>query len=294
MLSASFIYAAPIAFAIALWWFATGLVLWTARLPERLRGASLTIFTILAVGALVVVAVTHDQSDLTGVYAAFIAAIVLWGWHEITFLYGLITGPRKTPCPPGLNGTARFKAALETVLFHELAILAVGLVLLVGLLEADNRTALMTYLILWGMRISAKLNLFMGAPNIADELMPEKLAYLKSYFKRAPVTRFFVASVTVATLVLGLLIARFFGTTAPVEKVSLLLQIALLSLAIVEHWFFVVPFRETTLWSSFVKPKPGSSQPSDDEMTVRSDGTPLVKEAGSRAAAAAVKAEAVA
>ena len=60
------------------------------------------------------------------------------------------------------------------------------LVLATALASADNRVGLWTFLVLFAARISAKLNVYLGVPNLSDELMPEPVRHLKSYFaKRA-------------------------------------------------------------------------------------------------------------
>ena len=69
------------------------------------------------------------QHDVGGAYVGFAAAIVIWGWHEMSFLMGEVAGPNRAPCPPGLTGWPRFKAATATVIHHELAIAATALAL---------------------------------------------------------------------------------------------------------------------------------------------------------------------
>ncbi|WP_337221294.1 DUF3623 family protein, partial [Vibrio parahaemolyticus] len=51
-------------------------------------------------------------------------------------------------------------------------------------LDAANATALHSYLLLWGMRLSAKLNLHFGVRNFSEEFLPPHLLYLKSFFRR--------------------------------------------------------------------------------------------------------------
>jgi 5-aminolevulinate synthase len=70
----------------------------------------------------------------------------------------------------------------------------------VWLADAANPVALWTYLILWGMRLSAKLNLFLGAPNVAEEFLPDRMYYLTTYFSKRPMNGLFPVSVTAGTL----------------------------------------------------------------------------------------------
>jgi putative photosynthetic complex assembly protein 2 len=41
-----------------------------------------------------------------------------------------------------------------------------------------NQVGTGTFAVLWVMRISAKLNLFLGVRNLSEELLPPHLAYL--------------------------------------------------------------------------------------------------------------------
>ncbi len=49
------------------------------------------------------------------------------------------------------------------------------------------------------MNLSARLNLFLGVRNLHAEFLPDHLAYLVCYLKRAPMNRLFPVSVTLGT-----------------------------------------------------------------------------------------------
>ena len=53
---------------------------------------------------------------------------------------------------------------------------------------AENQVGLWTYTALWVLRQSAKINLFLGVPVTNDELMPDAVQFLKTYFFRGPVS----------------------------------------------------------------------------------------------------------
>jgi putative photosynthetic complex assembly protein 2 len=121
--------------------------------------------------------------------------------------------------------------------------------LAVWLWDAANPVALMTYVILWGMRISAKLNLFLGAPNVAEEFLPDDLDYLKSYFSRRPINALFPVSVTVGTV----LSAWFFAAAAGSLDSGFTTEVyalagMLTALGTLEHWFLVLPIKDAALW----------------------------------------------
>ncbi|WP_084327626.1 putative photosynthetic complex assembly protein PuhE [Salinarimonas rosea] len=236
-------------FALFAWWASTGLILMLDRLPRwtfawTMAGA--TALTALAVWGL---AWSAQQTSVAAALCAFACALVVWGWTEVSFLTGWITGPRTTASPPGTRGLARLRHAIAAIIWHELAILAGFLVVLAVTWGGENQTATATYAVLWIMRLSAKINIFLGVPNHADGFLPEHLAYLKSWFTRRAMNPFFPVSVSAALVVLALVAAPVFAPeTGAFEGASRALVATLLALAIVEHWFLVLPFESIALW----------------------------------------------
>lgn len=179
---------------------------------------------------------------------AFAEALIVWAWLEMSYFMGIITGPRKAPCPPEARGWSRFILGLQTSLYHELAVVALGVVIVFLSGDAPNQVAAGTYLTLWVMRWSAKLNLFFGVPNVNTEWFPQPLRFLSSYMRNRPMNLFFPFSVTLATGVGVWLVGNAIMTTDAFERTSYALIGALLSLAILEHWFMVLPLRDSALW----------------------------------------------
>ena len=234
-------------YALFVWWFGTGVVLFADKLPRSAHRAAMAFATVLAVAAIYALAVTAEERTLSAALIAFTATVVIWGWHELSFLVGWLTGPRKTPCPEGATGWRRFVYAAGTLIHHEIAIAVTGLALWLWLADAANPVALWTYLILWAMRLSAKLNLFLGAPNVAEEFLPEEMYYLTTYFSKRPMNGLFPIAVTVGTL----LTAAMAVTAVQIggfEGAALALAATLTGLGTLEHWFLVLPFREAALW----------------------------------------------
>ena len=256
-------YALPILTAIIVWWFSTGLILWLGRRDERLHKTIMLGATGFAALSLVAINLSADMTSMIGAYVAFAAAIALWGWHELAFIFGMITGPRRTDCPKSQSGLERFKSAVETLLYHEIGLLMTGLVIGLMTLSAMNKIALLTFSVLWVMRVSAKLNLFFGVPKVAIDMMPARLRYLASYFRQGTISVFFPVSVTAAMLGFGGMIAVLMTIVPPVEPfvaegafVGLILCTTLLALAIFEHWCLILPFDETALWASWFSKEP--------------------------------------
>lgn len=237
---------------IFLWWFSTGIILFAVRSADRTGGDAHWMTTVLGspLLALGVVSVWYSLalSTISGVYAGFLGAMAIWGWIELAFLTGVITGPEKRPCPPGLSGQNRFFRALGTVANHEV-LLAIGMVLLVLVsTSAENQTAVWTYTILFGARISAKLNLFFGVPRINLEFIPARLDHLKSYFRRGPITPAFPASITLLSFAVAGFAERLLSSTTQALEMQFTLLTALSALALLEHWLMVLPLPDAKLW----------------------------------------------
>ncbi len=237
-------------FAIFVWWFSTGAILVAVRRADRLGTHGMTVFSWLPLLALGVVAVVLSLPDASvfGSYLGFVGALAIWGWVELAFLAGVITGPMRDDCLPGLSGKARFQRAFATVAYHELA-LTIGLLgLVIASNGAPNRMAVSTYLVLFLARIFAKLNLFFGVPRINTEFVPDRLSHLKTYFRRGPVTLAFPAAITALTALLAVCAERLWTAGSDTTVVGFALLTALAALALLEHWLMVVPLPDAKLW----------------------------------------------
>ncbi|MEL6548404.1 MAG: putative photosynthetic complex assembly protein PuhE, partial [Myxococcota bacterium] len=182
-------------------------------------------------------------------YLSFVFALVVWGWHEMTFLLGLITGPVRTPLPPRVNGARRFWLATGSVIYHELA-LAMTLIVIAGVSwQTPNRVALWTFLVLWVMRLSAKFNLYLGVRNVSLELIPSHMRYLSTYFGTRQANALMPASVLgAAGVLLWLGSVALAARESPFEATGTMLVATLLALALLEHLFLALPVKDKVLW----------------------------------------------
>jgi len=236
-------------FAIFIWWFSTGIVILLNRMSRTAVTMSLVISTALGLGALAGLSHTAQQTGVMGAYCAFTCALLAWGWNELSFLTGWITGPQKTAILKDTAGWPRFVASFNAVVWHELAILLVGLAIVWITWDAPNQVGTGTYLVLWIMRTSAKLNLFLGVRNLSEEFLPTHLAYLESFFKRRRMNAFFPFAVVLASSCLWLLVDYANqATTTPAQLVGAVLVGTMLALAIVEHLMLVLPLDTTAMW----------------------------------------------
>jgi putative photosynthetic complex assembly protein 2 len=241
--------AAGVVYVVFLWWFSTGAILWLDRRPKATYRSSLIAATAIAAMAVYGVANSLRDTSALGAVIAFTSVLGIWGWHELTFLTGLISGPRTTACPSDASGWRRFRLAASTLVYHEIALAITALAIIAASWREPNQIAAWTFLILFFSRLSAKLNLFFGVPNFTDEFFPDHLRYLSSYLRKSPATALFPLSILAGVALAGTLVrlaldpgAGMFGVT------GFSLLFALATLAVVEHAFMALPLPDAALW----------------------------------------------
>lgn len=240
------------AYTVFVWWFCTGVIFYLDGLPKRTYWVSIGAATFVAACAFIGIVASSRAETATSAYVAFTCAVLIWGWQEMLFLMGVLAGPSKAPLPDGVSESMRFKLATRSVIHHELALLGVGLLLLLLTWRSPNQVGGATYMLLWLMRLSAKLNLFVGVRNTYAHLLPAHIAYLGSYFRqRTTVSKFFVGSTTLAALLtvsLWLLVA--YDWSLVLSQTGAALVASLMTLAVIEHLFLVLPIPMERLWSA--------------------------------------------
>ena len=243
-------------YAVLVWWFTTGLILFLDGLRPASFRWSMAAATALLAPVAVLVRSSADDLTAAGAYTAFTCAILVWGWLEMSFLMGFITGPRKHACAGRCAGWPHFGHAIQAILYNELATLAGALVLVAATRHHPNRVALWTYAILWGMRLSAKLNLFLGVRNLGEQFLPPHLGYLKAFFRRRAVNVLFPFSVAVSTMAAMLLLRRYRAAAGAFDLTAYATLTSLLVLGVLEHWFMVLPLPSERLWGWAMKREP--------------------------------------
>lgn len=273
--------AIPALIALLLWWFSTGLILYIVGLPPRTYRVSVTLSAALGGLALLVLA-DGSQNTAWGATIAFTCALAVWGFVEMTFLTGYVTGSRKTPCPPNSKGWRRVRFAIEAIVYHELLLLLAGAAIFAAT-GARDRFALAVFAILWVMRLSSKLNLFLGVPMLNAELLPAQLGHLKSYFRRRSMNRLFPFSVAGSTVVTAILIHRAISDGASEYSVAAYTLLAsLLGLGLLEHLFMLLPVPIAGLWGPQIKARYKQAEIDADGPLAR-NATPVADLAAARA-----------
>jgi putative photosynthetic complex assembly protein 2 len=241
-------------FVVAMWWLSTSLVLrlvW--RGPSRSR---LWIASVLGLAGLWTLHWSSAQGTVTASYIGFMSALVVWGWHELTFLLGIVTGPRRSACPVDARGFERFWLATSTLIHHELALLFTGIVVIAISWDAPNQVGVWTYEVLWVMRLSAKLNVFLGVRNLSVQLIPERSRYLASYFRVGRTNWLLPLCIAASSCVLFQLLNAALAADLPTEqRVQRMLPAVLLALAVLEHVVLALPLPDALLfrWATRVK-----------------------------------------
>jgi putative photosynthetic complex assembly protein 2 len=242
-------YVLPVVFVLLAWWGSTGVVFWLDGLPRRTFQWSMLGATLMLVMAVLGLAVLRYDTSVRGAYLGFACGLGAWAWHEMAFLMGFVSGPRRVRSTPGARGWPRFVEAVQAVLWHELAILATAIVMVMVTLDAPNQTGTWIFVALAGMRLSTKLNLFLGVRNRSESLLPPHLRYVGSYFGQAQMNGLFPVSVTVATLLAAGVVQRLMAPGLDDGgRAGLTLVATLLVLATLEHWFLVLPLPVNELW----------------------------------------------
>jgi len=247
----------PLVFVLVLWFVGTGAVVWLDR-PARAAGGngstSFIVAAVFAIGGLMAVFALADIAAPWAAYAGFVAAFLIWGWHELAFLTGRTAGPRRAPCPADARGWTRFRLSALTLLHHEIALAATLALLFVLSWGAVNQVAALVFAVLFGMRLSTKLNIFLGVPNFSTEILPTRLAYLQTYFRSRAMNPLMPVS-----LIAGGALTAWFANTALASSGdaavgwSLLTGLALLG--VIEHLFLVLPLRDGALWRWAMRPR---------------------------------------
>lgn len=250
-------------YVAGIWWCSTGVILLLARRPQRTFATSLTIATAVLAGATLLLRWSSGLTTISGSCLALGATVLIWGWLEMSFLLGAITGPRLAPCEPGCRGGRHMLHAIEAILYHELATIAAAALVLLLTWRAPNLTGLWTFMILWGMRISAKLNLFLGVPNTGETMLPPHLRYLGAFFRYRAFNMLLPVSIAGALLLCVLLSAAAWDISGwDYRAAELTLLAALAALGMFEHCMLILPMPADAPWRALrsapvLRPKPG-------------------------------------
>lgn len=242
-------YLLPVLFALLVWWAATVIMMRRSlSAPPKCLLSLLSISLVAVVGTLALLA-TLDQATVTGAYVGFLGGMSLWAWHELSYFLGIVSGPRPEPCTPGASSARRFAQGVRASLWHELGIIITAALLWWISHESANQMGLWTFVLLWVMRWSAKLNIFLGVRNLHEQFWPDHLRYLVTYVGKPGGNWLFPISMLAAGAGLFVLIGQaFLLSTSLYQQTANLLLATMLVLAALEHIFLVLKVNDEWLW----------------------------------------------
>ena len=242
-------------FAVFCWWLGTGAILWLVRLPISTFRWSMFFLSFLLGLSLWTTSISMRSHSVLNAYIGFVSVIAMWSWHEMAFLTGWLAGPRRVALDPGLSLNRRFGQSVMALLYHEVALLFNFGVLLALQQGQPNHVALCTFALLWCMRLSAKLNLFFGVPQVGEQYLPVHLRYIGSYFKSGRVSPFFFFTMALSVVVWSWMVWELL-TGAVIINTGWVLLSSLLGLAIIEHVLMVFALPLQRLWGWAMKRSP--------------------------------------
>ncbi len=260
------VFVLPVLFALFVWWFSTGLIMYLDGLPRRTFRWSMLGATVLLLASLWELRASSHDLSVRGAYLAFTCGLLAWGWQEISFYMGFVTGPRDAPCPEGCRGWRHFGHAIQTSLWHELAIIAAAAAVVALTWHAPNQVGTWTFMVLWWMHQSAKLNVFLGVRNLNEEFLPEHLQFLRSFLTKKSMNLLFPVSVTVSTVIAVRLVQMAAAPGATVfQQAGFTFLATMMTLAILEHWLLMLPLPAAALWGWSLRSR-GNGKPFDVEV----------------------------
>ena len=237
-------YLFPALFALVVWWASTVLIIYLDGLPQKTFKYSMIGATIIFGLSLWGLKWSAEDASISGAYWAFTFGLLAWGWQEMSFYMGYVTGPRKAQCPENCRGFRHFGHAVQTSLWHELAIIVAAIAVVALTWGQPNQIGIWTFMVLWWMHQSAKLNVFFGVRNLNEEFLPEHLEFLKGFLNKRSMNLLFPFSVTISTVITALLVVAALDASAtPFEMAGYTFLAVLMALAILEHWMLVLPMR---------------------------------------------------
>ena len=93
----------------------------------------------------------------------------------------------------------------------------------------------------------------LGVRNLNAHFLPPHLAYLKSFLNPKPMNLLFPVSVTVSTVICVLLVMAAASATDPFQQAGFTFLATMMTLAIAEHWFLVLPMPSEAMWNWSMK-----------------------------------------
>jgi putative photosynthetic complex assembly protein 2 len=243
-------YAIPAFLGFAIWWASTCLIMFLDGLPRRTFTRSMAMATMVLAVALVLLRGSAGEASAHGAYVGFTSGVLIWGWLEMSFYMGYVTGPRTHRCDHGCRGVSHFLHAIQACLYHEIAVLLAGAVVIGLTWREPNQFGTWTFIVLWWMHQSARVNVFLGVRNLNAEFLPDHLDHMRGFLTHAPMNLLFPFSITASLLCAVLMTSRALADPADgFNTAGYTLLTTMMALAILEHVFLMMPAPALHVWN---------------------------------------------
>ena len=239
------------------WWFATGITIAMQRSEEtRLAGA--LIATALGAAGLWLLVAARDEETPRGALRSFLGGALLWGWVSALFYGGWVMGPHLGDGGTQLSMWEMARRAEGATLYSDLLALALIVVAVRLTRGAPNRVGLWTLVLFWGAHQTAKLNVFFGVRNAGAEMLPTRLAFLRSFFGPAHNSPLLPVTLLALAMLAVWLFWRARASDSAFRRQANLLLAILVALALLEHVVLGIN-GSLPLWEMFVRMREGCS-----------------------------------
>jgi len=235
--------------AVLLWWFGTGALLYLHGLPRRTFRWTFAASTAAFVLALVGLWWCADRPGPAAAVLSFVCGFLAWSWQEVGFYTGYVTGPRKETCPEGCRGLRHFGHALSACLWHEIGIVVSAGLVALATSGGAQRTGLWTFLLMWLMHESARLNVLLGVRNVNADFLPDHLDHIRGFLRRTPAgNRLFGWSVAGSLALAGVLTTMAAGASGAAASTGRTLLATMAWIGVLEHALLMAPLPQPAFW----------------------------------------------
>jgi putative photosynthetic complex assembly protein 2 len=256
----------PLIGAVLLWWGATGIIIYVCR-RKAWRPYVFGFVTLIQPLAFWQLWATRHSNEVSGVFASFFWAVIIWGWLETSYYSGFVVGLKNLPeVTPDMPTGKRFKLAVAANLYHEISIIGLSIAVALAGAGGVNEVGLWTFMILHWTHQSAKLNIFFGVNNLTTDYLPLNLRYMAQYFVKKPLNSFFPFSVTVSIIIATFLLLSAVNAPTAGTVTGQALLFILMTAAVLEHWWLVTPI-PPKVWNWAIK---NHEKMADDGMAIKS------------------------
>lgn len=237
-------YVLPALFTLFIWWSSTAAIVFLYRRPGSFRW-TFPLATITAGAALFGLWATRNDTSILAAYLAFVCGVAICGWHLLSYYSAVATGPRLSARQ---QHWPRLPQAIYASLYHELIGVALATLGLALTWNAPNQVGIGTFLLLWAMHQSARLNVLLGVRNFNVRMLPRHLHWIEQLLSKRTSNLYFPFSIIVTVSLTVVLALRALAPGASAfEAVGSTFLCLMMAMAFFEHALLMLPEQEWLL-----------------------------------------------